>query len=143
MWMLTGQWDMMIWIDADKMEEVYKKVCSLRGVKGVKATSTQLVYKGIKNGKWWWEWPSGAWVNMRAPHLNGELRSFKKWPWMTSAVSVPGEWDYLVWAGGSNWNQVAKRIWELNKGGWHTDTMVPFKTWWNRSWRRNWWTSKV
>ncbi len=138
-WLVTGPWDMMIWVDAPDWEELYKKAAWIRNQKGVKATSSHFVFKGMKNGKWWWEWPAGSWVWVRSPRLNGELKSIGKWAWASSAASVPGDWDYLVWNGGKSWEEVWSHVWELNQSGWHTQTMVPLKSWWNKAWRKKWW----
>jgi hypothetical protein len=138
-WMVTGPWDVLVWVDAHSWEDLYDKVVEVRAQKGVKATSTHFVYKGLKNGKWWWEWKAGAWTWLRSPHLNGEMKQLTKWPWATSVASIPGDWDYLAWVGGKDWDQVWGNIWSLNKGGWHTETLVPLKSWWNKSWKNGWW----
>ena len=139
-WMVTGDWDMVIWVDALSWEDVYEKVVEIRSMKGVKATSSHFVYKGIKNGKWWWEWPAGSWVFVRSPHLNGEIKDISKWKWATSAASIPGDWDYIVWAGGKKWEDVWSHVWEMNKAGWHTQTVVPIRSWWNKNWKNWWWS---
>jgi hypothetical protein len=139
-WMVTGPWDMLIWVDAANWEDLYRKVQWIRSQKGVKATSSHMVYKGAKNGKWWWEWPAGAWTLVRTPQLNGEIREIEKWPWAVSAASIPGDWDYLVWAGAKKWDDLWGHIWDLNKSGWHTETLIPIRSWWNKSWQKRWWT---
>lgn len=138
-WMVTGPWDMIIWIDAQSWKDVYSKVVSLRNEKGVKVTSTHFVYKGNKNGKWWWEWPVGSWVFVRTSRLNGGMKSLSKWNWVSSVASIPGDWDYLVWAGGRTWDDVWKHIWNMNTAGCHTQTLVPLKSWWNKAWKGKWW----
>lgn len=138
-WMMTGSWDMMFWFDAQGWEDVYEYAVWVRGQKGVHNTSSHFVYRGAKNGKWWWEWPCGSWVFARSPHLNGDLKNVQKWSWATSAVSIPGDWDYLVWAGGQKWEDVWGHVSDLNRAGWRTRTCVPVKSWWNRSWRSKWW----
>lgn len=138
-WMVTGSWDILLWVDATSWEDVYDKVVWLRKQGGVKATSSHFVYKGTKNGKWWWQWPAGSWVFVRSKHLNGELKDLQRWSWASSAASIPGDWDYLVWAGGKTWNDVWNHVWDFNKAGWHTQTLVPIRSWWNRSWKSRWW----
>lgn len=138
-WMVTGPWDVIVWVDAANWEDLYEKAVWIRDQKGVKATSSHFVYKGTKNSKWWWEWPAGSWVSVRSPHLNGELAHIEKCPNAVSAVSIPGDWDYLVWVGGKKWDDVWKNVWDMNKAGWHTQTMVPIKSWWNKTWKNKWW----
>lgn len=141
-WLLTGDWDLMVWVDAKSWEDLYEKVVWIRAQKGVSATSTHFVYKGTKNGKWWWEWAVGNWVWVRSPHLNGELKDVQKHKQAVSAASVPGDWDYLVWMGGRKWEDVWQNVGDLNKGGWQTQTLVPIKSWWNKSWKKNWWADE-
>lgn len=138
-WMLTGSWDLMVWVDAADWEELYEKVVWLRGHKGVKATSTHFVYKGTKDGRWWWDQPCGNWVFVRSPRLNGEIKDIQRCSWAVSAASIPGDWDYLVWIGGKKWEDVWGHVGDMNKGGWHTQTLVPIKSWWNKSWKNRWW----
>jgi hypothetical protein len=141
-WMVTGGWGILIWLDSPSIQDLYEKVVEVRSMKGVSATSTHFVYKGMKNGKWWWEWPAGAWVFLRSPHLNGEMKGLKKWKWVSSAASIPGDWDYLMWAGGSDWGQVWNEVAEMNKAGWQSETLVPLKSWWNKDWQNRWWSGK-
>lgn len=138
-WMLTGDWGVMVWVDARSWEDLYAKACELRAIPGVSATSTHFVYKGMTNGKWWWENPAGAWMWVRSPHLNGEMKNVAKWKWANSVTSVPGDWDYLVWAGGRSWDEVWKGVGDANAAGWQTQTMVPVRSWWNKSWKKDWW----
>ncbi|MFA6029126.1 MAG: Lrp/AsnC ligand binding domain-containing protein [Elusimicrobiota bacterium] len=138
-WMVTGNWGVIVWIDAHTWEDLYDKVVEIRAMKGVSATSTHLVYKGTKDAKWWWEWPAGAWVLLRSPHLNGEMRSISKWNWATSVASIPGDWDYLMWNGAKDWDKVWSNVAEMNRVGWQTETLVPIKAWWNKTWKNAWW----
>ncbi|HVA65497.1 MAG TPA: hypothetical protein VNK24_01070 [Elusimicrobiota bacterium] len=138
-WLTTGPWDLVVWLDAKSWEDVYEKASWIRAQKGVRATSSHFVYKGTKNGKWWWEWPVGNWVFARTPRLNGEIKEMQKLPWAASAASIPGDWDYMVWVGGQKWEEVWDHVGELNKDGWHTQTLIPMKSWWNQAWKNSWW----
>lgn len=137
-WVVTGRWDVMVWLDASSWDEVYRRVTELRSHEWVKATSSHFVYKGMKNGRWWWDWPAGAWVLLRGPKLNGSMKQLTKWDWMVSLASVPGDWDCVAWAGAKNWDEVWKEIWDLNASGWQTQTLVPIRSWWNKSWKAEW-----
>lgn len=80
-----------------------------------------------------------AWVFLRAKGLNGEMKKLSRRPWAASVASVPGDWDYLLWAGGKDWEQVWSNVSSLSKSGWDTETVVPLKTWWNKKWQRASW----
>lgn len=138
-WKVTGDWGLLVWIDARSIDDVYEKACALRGLSGVTGTSTHFVYKGTKNAKWWWDWKVGAWAWLRSPHLNGEIKDAKKWRWVGSMASVPGNWDSIAWVGGDDWEQVWKDVERMNEKGWRTETLVPIKSWWNKSWKKEWW----
>ncbi len=140
-WMVSGNWGVVIWIDGRSWDDVYEKACALRALSGVSATSTHFVYKGMKNGCWWWEQKAGAWAWLRSPRLNGEIKDVSRWKWATSVASVPGDWDYLAWLGGSSWNEVWSGVESMNQAGWRTETMVPMKSWWNKSWKKDWWAA--
>lgn len=138
-WIVTGDWDVVAWIDAASWDDVYGACAEIRNWEGVSLTSSHFVYEGIKNGHWWWEKPAGTWVFVRDAHLNGRLKKIKEWPWVVSAVSLPGSWDYLLWVWGDKWEDVWTRIWELNQSGFQTLTKVPIQSWWNQSWKSKWW----
>ena len=142
-WKVTGEWGLVVWVDAKSWDDVYEKACALRGIPGVSATSTHFVFKGMKNAKWGWEWKAGAWAWLRAPHLNGEIKNASQWKWAGSVASVPGDWDYLAWIGGDTWDQVWKGVGDMNAAGWRTETLVPIKSWWNKSWKKEWWAAPV
>ena len=59
--------------------------------------------------------------------------------WVWSWASVPGDWDALAWLHGDSWEQVWGHAEALKKKGWETEMMVPLKTYWNKSWEKQWW----
>lgn len=138
-WVITGDWDVLGWTDAKSWDEVYKKAAEIRQWEGVVGTSSHFVYEGVKNGKWWWQWPAGAWVQLRDAKLNGNFKKLTEWDWVASSVSVPGQWDYITWVAGNTWDEVWENVWTLNKAGWQTSTAVPVRSWWNRAWEKSWW----
>ena len=138
-WMVTGPWDVLIWVDAHSWDEVYAKAVALKNSNWVDQTSSHFVYQGGKNGHWWWQKPAGSWVFLRGAKLNGNYQKLARWNWVTSWTSIPGEWDGLAWVSGKNWQEVWKHVWDLNQSGWQTETLVPVKSWWNKSWSKSWW----
>lgn len=138
-WIVTGEWDVLVWVDARSWDEVYGWASKLRSQKGVAATSSHWVHQGWKNGLWWWEKPAGAWVLWRNKNITQWPKQTKKWHWVISSASVPGDWDCFSWIAGNNWNEVWNHVWEFNKAGWETQTLVPVRSWWNKTWKKNWW----
>ena len=136
--MVAGTWDLLVWVDVRSMDDLYKRVAWIRGRKGVEVTSSHFVYKGMKNSKDWWDWPAGSWVFLRAPRLDVDVEKLARRPWASSVASLPGDWDYLMWAGGKDWEKVWSNIRSLNQSGWKTETAVPLKSWWNRRNKQAW-----
>lgn len=142
-WVVTGEWDIITWIDAQNWDEVYAATWELREWDGVNLTSSHFVYNGSKNWEWWWDKPAGTWVLLRDLTHNRNLTQLQGYQWITSIASVPGPWDYMVWISGDNWSDVWDRVWKLNKEGWQTLTKVPIRSWWNHAWEQKWWDEAV
>ena len=138
-WVVTGDWDVIVWFDAQDLDTVHGCVSTIKNWKEVEQTSSHMVYNGHKNDNWWWEKPAGAWVMMREGKLDETQDKIKKWNWMTSGASIPGDWDYISWVGGKNWDEVWNHLNEIKKGKWQTTTHIPIKSWWKESWKDNWW----
>jgi len=138
-WIVTGDYDVIVWFDAQDLDTVHRCVSTIKGWKDVEQTSSHMVYNGHKTENWWWEKPAGAWVMMRESKLDEAQNKIKQWNWMTSGASIPGNWDYISWVGGKNWNEVWNHLLEIKKGKWQTSTFVPIKSWWKQSWKDNWW----
>jgi hypothetical protein len=139
-WIVSGEWDIITWLDAQSWDDVYKWTSEIRSWEGVEYTSSHLVYRGYKNGGWWWKKPAGTWTLIRGGKMDGDFDKLKSWNWITSAVSIPGNWDYLLWLEGDSWNEVWEHVMTLcTQEHWDTLTHVPVKSWWNDSWEHKWW----
>jgi hypothetical protein len=139
-WMVTGYYDVIAWFDAENWDTVHQCVGSIKDWKEVEYTSSHFVYNGHKNDNhWWWDYPAGAWVLFRENKLDEAPEKIKKWNWMFSGTSIPGEWDYMAWVGGQNWDEVWGHLYEIKGYNWDTYYHVPIKTWWNHKWKNNWW----
>ena len=83
--------------------------------------------------------PAGAWILIRENKLDETSDKIKKWNWMTGGASILGEWDYISWVGGENWEDVWNHLVELKGENWQTHPYIPIKSWWNQKWKDNWW----
>lgn len=137
-WKVAGSWDLIVWLDVQSMDDLYRRATWIRGRKGVEVTSSHFVYKGMKNSKDWWDWQAGSWVFLRAPSLGADSEKLARRPWASSVASLPGDWDYLMWAGGKSWEKVWSNIQYFDQPGWKTEAAVPLKSWWNRSYKQTW-----
>ena len=138
-WMVSGDWDVIVWFDAQDWDTVHRCVKSMKDWTEVEHTSSHMVYNGCKKENWWWERPAGAWVLLREDKLDEVNSKIRNWNWATSGASIPGDWDYITWVTGENWNEVWNHLSELQSENWQTSTYVPIKTWWNQNWKNNWW----
>ena len=75
----------------------------------------------------------------REDKLDEAPEKIKKWDWATSGASIPGDWDYLAWIEGDNWDDVWNHLLELKSQDWYTSAQIPIKSWWNQNWKDKWW----
>ena len=112
-WMVSGNYDVIVWFDAQDWDTVHRCVKSMKDWSEVEYTSSNMVYNGCKKDNWWWEQPAGAWVLLREDKLDEVNSKIKNWNWATSGASIPGDWDYITWVTGQNWNEVWTHLNEL------------------------------
>ncbi len=138
-WIVTGDWDVIAWFDTQDWDTVHRFVAEIKKWDDVEHTSSHMVYNGYKNGNWWWEKPAGTWVLFKEKRLEETLDKTRKWDWVISGASIPGDWDYMAWIEGENWEDVWNHLLEVKSENWQTSVQVPIKSWWNQSWKDKWW----
>ena len=138
-WIETGDWDVIAWFDAKDLDTIHNCVDTIKGWNEVDYTSSHMAYSGYKKDNWWWEKPAGTWVLLRDDKISQTTEKIKNWDWATSGSSIPGEWDYIAWIQGNNWDEVWNHLLEMKNTNWQTMTQVPIKSWWNQKWKDNWW----
>jgi hypothetical protein len=138
-WIVTGDWDVIVWIDAQDLDGVHRCVEDIKNWQEVEYTSSHMVYNGHKKDNWWWDKPYGAWVFVRENRLNETYDKSHNWHWMTSGASIPGDWDYMAWVQGENWDDVWNHLLEVKSSTWESWAQVPIKSYWNQNWKDKWW----
>ena len=138
-WVVSGEWDVIVWFDAQDWDTIHRCAASIKDWSEGEHTSSHMVYHGFKNGHWWWEKPAGTWIFLRGDKLNGGAEKIKKWDWITSGASIPGDWDYVAWVEGESWDEVWSHLSEIKTEKWQASAQVPIKSWWNENWKNNWW----
>ena len=138
-WIVTGEYDVIAWFDAQDWDTVHRCVAEIKNWDEVENTSSHMVYNGYKNDTWWWEKPAGTWLLIKENRLGETPDRIRSWNWMTSGASIPGDWDYMAWVEGENWDDVWNHLLEVKTENWQTLTHVPIKSWWNQSWKDKWW----
>ena len=76
---------------------------------------------------------------LKENYLDETTNTIKQYDWITSGASIPGDWDYMAWVEGENWDDLWNHMLEMKSGQWRTSALVPMKTWWNQNWKQNWW----
>jgi hypothetical protein len=138
-WIVAGKWDVIVWFDATDWDTVHSCVATIKDWNEVEQTSSHMVYDGFKNDSWWWDKPAGAWVMVRGNKIDEPDQKIKKWNWTTSGASIPGEWDYMAWIEGQDWDEVWNHLLEIKTENWQTASYIPIKSWWNQKWKDSWW----
>jgi hypothetical protein len=138
-WIVTGNCDVIAWFDAQDWDTIRRCVGEIKNWNEVEETSSHMVYNGYKNDNWWWEKPAGTWVLVKEGRLDETLEKSRNWQWMTSGASIPGDWDYMAWIEGENWDEVWNHLMEVKSENWQTSAQIPIKSWWNQNWKNKWW----
>jgi len=138
-WVVSGDHDVIVWFDAQDWDTVHRCVAEIKKWTEVENTSSHMVYNGYKNDNWWWDKPAGTWILLRENQLDETNTKIEKWNWANLGASIPGEWDYITWVEGNNWDEVWKHVLELKAQNWETLTYTPVKSWWNQKWKDSWW----
>jgi len=138
-WIVTGEYDVVTWFDAKNWDTIHDCIATIKEWDDVEETKTHLVHDGYKNNKWWWDKPVGAWMLLKENRLDDTSKNMEQWDWITSGASIPGEWDYMAWIEGNNWDEIWGHVMEIKSSEWRTSAIIPIKSWWNQSWKENWW----
>lgn len=138
-WVITGEFDLLVWYDVPSADVMQARVSEVRSWPGVQHTASQFVHQGYKNGAWWWEKPAGVWMQARETGPMNRWKEMTTWDGQVSTASTPGEWDYLSWVAGKDWNQTMEHVMSAKKKGWETNTLVPMRSWWNEKVAAGWW----
>lgn len=138
-WVITGDYDLMVWYDVDKPEAMQGRVSEVRGWPGVVHTASHFVHQGYKNGAWWWEKPQGVWMMAREAGPMNRWKDMCSWEGQVSTASMPGEWDTMSWVAGKDMGQTWDLVMSAKSKGWETKTIVPMRSWWNEKVKSGWW----
>ncbi|MFO8077164.1 MAG: Lrp/AsnC ligand binding domain-containing protein [Thermoplasmatota archaeon] len=138
-WVVTGEYDVVAWFDAKDWDTIHDCIATIKQWDEVEDTNTHMVHQGYKTNRWWWEKPVGAWMLMKENQLDESVNRVSQWDWITSGASIPGDWDYMAWVEGENWDDVWNHLMDVKTGDWRTAALVPIKSWWNQDFKDKWW----
>lgn len=138
-WIITGEYDVVAWFDAEDWDTIHDCVATIKAWPEVEDTNTHMVHNGFKTERWWWDHPVGAWILLKEKTLDEATKAISNWDWVTSGASIPGNWDYMAWVEGNNWDDIWNHLYEMKSTQWRTSALIPIKSWWNTAWKENWW----
>lgn len=136
--MIHWPYDVMVWFDAENIEETHHYVAEIRSWKEVDWTSTQQVFQGYKSDGWFWEKPAGTWIKIRSNNMYATYDDLKNYDWISTYASVPGDWDCFAYVYGSAMEEVFKYMGELKQKGYEIECFTPYNSYWNEAWKTRW-----
>ncbi len=135
---LGGKWDLMTWIDTENTEETYKWISKIRFWPEVERTCTHMAYFGYRSEEWFEEKPAWTWVKVRSNEIYSTYEDLKKYEWVNSVASIPGEWDCVAMVYANNYEELYQYLWQLQTRGYDIEYYAPLKCYWNQTWKEKW-----
>jgi hypothetical protein len=135
-WAVTGEYDVITWVNAQTDEELYQYVNTLRRWEGVEFTNSHFVFNGqiidwdsLKN-------PNGAWVRLRANSMENIPAHLTEYPFIGSWANIPGDYDFLIWTHGATTRETLEQVLRFTENrNFKTFTHIPVYTYLNDTFR--------
>ncbi|MCU0660920.1 MAG: Lrp/AsnC ligand binding domain-containing protein [Myxococcota bacterium] len=125
-WVVTGTYDVLVWVNANSEDEMYTHVMTMRGWNGVTNTRTHAAYSGSVTN--WNEMmnPNGAWIRIQMTDYQNAQNQLREYNGVCNWASVPGDYDYFAYVAGKTYAETAQGIITMSeKYNWNTSTHVP------------------
>ena len=133
-WAVTGDYDLIVWVNAKTEDDLYRYANSIREWKGVEMTNSHYVHDGFLTNFETLTNPNGAWVRLRVDTMKDIPTYLKNYNFVGSYASIPGEYDYLVWTNGETVHETIENVLTMTKDRtWRTYTHIPVYTYFNEN----------
>lgn len=136
--MTTGPWDVIAWIDTKDIDEAYKWISKVRYWPEVERTSTNQTYYGYRNEREFWEMQAWAWVKIRSTDIYSTYEELKNYDWVAFTSSIPGDWDCVSMFYGENYTDIYNYVMEIKNKGYEIEYYAPLKAYWNVDYKQKW-----
>jgi hypothetical protein len=137
-WVVTGDYDIIAWVNAKNEDDLFTYAQTVRHYAGVEYTNSHYVYNGYVQNFETFTNPNGAWVRVRGlDHLDGTVqKNLKDYAFVGGWVTIPGDYDYLVWTHGKTTHEAMENVLRMTETqNWKTYTHVPVYTYLNPTFR--------
>ncbi len=125
-WVVTGDYDVITWVNAKNEDDLYRYATTLRHIAGVELTNSHLAHAGDVRDWKSFEGQHGAWVRVRADKIETTAASLKEMSYVGGWAEIPGDYDYLVWTQGKDLRETTENVMRMTEhAGWRTYTHVP------------------
>ena len=137
-WVVTGDYDIIAWVNAHNEDDLYKYATTIRGWNGVEYTNSHYVHEGYVEDVNALRNTNGTWVRLRADNMQDFPNYLREYPYVKAWASMPGEYDYLVYTTGNTMHEAMENVLKMtHHRNWRTYTHVPLYAHWNTNWNAN------
>jgi hypothetical protein len=125
-WAVTGEYDIIAWVNARNDDDVYTYANTMKGWAGIDYTTSYFVHNGYFHDYNKIDDPNGVWVRLRTEHMQEALGHFKEHDYIRSWANLPGEYDFLLYVTGDSTRVALENVMRLTENHkWRTQTYVP------------------
>jgi uncharacterized protein with GYD domain len=136
-WTVTGEYDVIAWVNAKNEDEVYNWANTIKMWEGVEYTNSHFVHNGYFKDMETLNNPNGAWVKIRGDRMDAILTYLKDYNYVGGWVNVPGEYDFLAYVYGDNPRATLENVLRMTENhNWRTYTHIPLYTYVNKNYTK-------
>ncbi len=137
-WAVTGEYDVIAWVNAKNDDDVYNYASTIKGWEGVDYTTSYLVHNGYLQDYGRLDTPNGVWVRLRVDRMDQALTYFKDYNFIGSWANLPGEYDFTLYITGESTRAAIENVLRLTeKRPWRTLTYVPVYSYLNANYAKH------
>ncbi len=136
--MTTGAYDMVAWIDTAGIGDAYNWICEVRSWPQVERTSCCPTYHGHWNEESFRNANYHAWMKIRSTDLNSPFEYTSTRETAAFAASIPGEFDCIAMFCCEDLVGVYEEVKRLRENGYEIEYFTAFQTFWSRGCENIW-----
>ncbi len=135
-WAVTGEYDIIAWVNAKNEEDLYSFANTLRTWEGVEFTNSHYVYNGFVENWDSLDSENGAWVRLRGHHQDNIPAHLKDYDFIGGWANITGDYDFLVWTHGDTTRATLENVLRMTENrNWRTFTHIPVYTYINHDFK--------
>jgi hypothetical protein len=135
-WLVSGDYDLIVWVNAKNEDEVYNYAKTIKTWEGIYHTNSYYVYDGNLTNFEEMTNLNGAWVRVRGENIETMPEYFNKYDYITNWACIPGDFDYMVWFNGKTHIETMDHILNVTENHkWHTYTHLPVTSYMNNKYK--------